>query len=257
MAETVITGKLVGIALAGGLIPALVWLLFWLREDRVSPEPKGLIAISFFAGMAAIFVALPLEKLVVTTLPMLMDVVTFIAVKFTLTIPNDETIQLILWATIEELAKYATVLFIAFQSRHFDEPIDAVIYMITAALGFAAMENTMYLLKDLSQVSIATAILDSNLRFVGATILHTVSSAFVGIAIAFSFYGRRFWKVLAVFYGLMGASLLHAHFNLSIMSANGTISTLAIFARYWVAIIGIIIIFKWIKILKPHKLLNL
>ncbi|MEN9922008.1 MAG: hypothetical protein RL097_284, partial [Candidatus Parcubacteria bacterium] len=51
------------IAFLAGLIPALFWVWFWLREDSRKPEPYFLIAISFIAGMAVVPIALPLQKI--------------------------------------------------------------------------------------------------------------------------------------------------------------------------------------------------
>ncbi|MBI5400563.1 MAG: PrsW family intramembrane metalloprotease [Candidatus Yonathbacteria bacterium] len=253
MAETILTWEPYAIAIAGGIIPALVWLLFWLREDRRSPEPTGLIALSFFAGMAVVYFVLPLQKLVVTGITPAMNLVNMLAVKLVFVPPAEQTVQITLWAFIEEFAKYSTVFFIAFKSKFFDEPIDAVIYLLTAALGFAAMENILYIMKDITHISTAQIFLDGNLRFIGATILHTVSSAFVGLAIAFSFYGSRFVKVIAIIAGLIGATLLHAYFNLSIMEVNGTMNTLWVFSRFWIAILGIIVLLQIVKRLTPNN----
>ena len=63
------------IALLGGITPSLLWLWFWLKEDRCAPEPKGLIALSFFAGMAIVYFVLPLQKLVASSISPIMDVV--------------------------------------------------------------------------------------------------------------------------------------------------------------------------------------
>ena len=49
-------------AAAGGILPALAWLWFWLREDSDHPEPRRLIALAFLAGMVAVAVVIPLEK---------------------------------------------------------------------------------------------------------------------------------------------------------------------------------------------------
>lgn len=251
MAENIIIWQQYAIAIAGGVLPACFWLWFWLKEDSHAPEPTGLIAISFFAGMAIVYFVLPLQKLVVATLPTIMDMSNTLAIKLSLVAPSEQTVKITLWATIEEFAKYATVFLIAFKSRFFDEPIDAVIYLLTAALGFAAMENTLYILRDITHIGIAQIFLDGNLRFVGATILHTASSALVGLAIAFSFYGSRFIKVLATATCLIGASLLHAYFNLTIMEINGTMNTLFVFSRFWIAILVIIILIQIVKHINP------
>lgn len=250
MAESIITGKPILIALAGGILPALLWLWFWLKQDNIAPEPRGLIVISFFVGMMSVIFVLPFEKLVIVLLPTIMEIFDIIATYFSLTTPYAITVQIVFWALIEEVAKYAVVLLVAFRSQEFDEPLDAVIYLITAALGFAAMENSFYLFKSLSESSLWSAALDSNLRFIGATILHIASSAFLGIAIALSFYWGRFTKILSIIFGLTLATLLHVYFNLSIMEAENTISALVIFSRFWLAIIVIIILLSLVKLIK-------
>ncbi|MBI5078235.1 MAG: PrsW family intramembrane metalloprotease [Candidatus Yonathbacteria bacterium] len=254
MAETILTWKPVVIAIVGGILPSLVWLWFWLKEDRKSPEPTGLIALSFFAGMAIVYFVLPVQKFVVASISPIMDMADALALKFSLLPPDEQTVRITLWAFIEEFAKYATVFLIAFKSKFFDEPMDAVIYLITAALGFAAMENTLYIFKDLAHGGALEVLGNGNMRFIGATIVHIVSSSFVGIAIAFSFYARRYIKFIAATMGIFIASLLHAYFNLSIIESDGTIKTLLVFSQFWAAIIGIIMLLALVKrIPKTHN----
>ncbi|MDO8604169.1 MAG: PrsW family glutamic-type intramembrane protease [bacterium] len=253
MAETILTFKPILISVVGGLLPSLLWLWFWLKEDSENPEPRGLVALSFFAGMAIVYFVLPVQKIVVSFISSIVDVVDVVSLKFSLLSPDQQTVQITLWAFIEEFAKYATVFLLAFKSRFFDEPMDAVVYLITAALGFAAMENTLYILKGLSHDGIFQVFSDGNMRFIGATIVHIVSSAFVGIAIAFAFYTPRFVRFLAVAIGLLVATLLHAHFNLSIMESDGTLNTLLIFSQFWGAIIGIIVLLQIIKRLPKNN----
>lgn len=245
------------IALAGGVLPALVWLWFWYRQDNECPEPKGLVMFSFLAGMAVVFFVLPLQKLIIALLPTIKTLSDAFSAWISLAAPDTETLQNLLLALGEEVGKYATVFFIALRSKHFDEPLDAVMYLITAALGFAAMENTLYILKDISQSGIIQTIINGDLRFLGATLLHTVSSAFIGIAIAFSFYAPKWVKSLSILLGIMIATLLHAHFNLSIMETAGTLNILVLFSRYWVAIIGIIIMIEVIQYLNYKKTCNI
>ncbi len=246
------------IALAGGVLPALLWLWFWLKEDSEHPEPRGLITLSFVAGMAVVFFVLPLQKLVVVLMPSIMQAIDFFALKFAFVAPINDTVQAILWSAVEEFGKFATVFLVAYHTKDFDEPIDAVIYMITAALGFVAMENSLYILKDLMHGGTLQLIIDSNLRFLGASIVHVVSSAVLGIAFAFTFYKSFPLKVIAGVIGLATATLLHAYFNLSIMSTYGTLNMLAVFAQFWIAIVGIIILITFIKhIENPNKKITL
>ena len=53
--------KVIWIAIITGVIPTLMWLFFWLREDRENPEPTGLLVLTFIAGALGVFVILPLD----------------------------------------------------------------------------------------------------------------------------------------------------------------------------------------------------
>ncbi|MEK7460140.1 MAG: PrsW family glutamic-type intramembrane protease [Patescibacteria group bacterium] len=253
MAETAINITPYAIAFLGGVLPALVWLWFWHRQDNACPEPRGLVLLSFIAGMAVVYFVLPVQHLILSLIPWISVQFQNIATLLSFTTPSEEMTKLILWSFTEEFAKYATIFLIAFQSKYFDEPIDAIIYLITVALGFAAMENALYLFKDLTDSGLAQTLLDGNLRFIGATILHTVSSAVVGIAVAASFYYSKSLKVLVITIGLIIATLLHTYFNFSIMEAQGVPDMFVTFAQFWVAIIIIIILIRTIKGINDHK----
>ncbi len=254
MAETFLNWEPIIIAFAGGILPALLWLWFWNEEDHKAHEPAGLLALSFVAGMAVVYFVLPVQKLVVVVLPAIMHGLDLLANIWAFVVPSGDIIQTVLWAFIEEFGKLATVFLVAYHTRYFDEPMDAVIYLITAALGFAAMENTLYILKDLASGGGLEAIINGNLRFIGATILHIASSALLGLAFAFAFYNKFFVKVIAGTLGLILATLLHVYFNLSIMDTQGTIDTLVAFTPFWIVIVLIIILLEFVKRLKPPHL---
>jgi len=234
MANLPLTLNPVAIAILGGVLPALLWLFFWLHEDNKNPEPKGLIFITFIAGMMTAGIIYAFKYPILTYIFPLLS----------------QGGQLILLSTLEELLKFAAFFFIAFRSISYDEPIDAVIYLVTAALGFAAAENILYLLGDLSRVGALAALLNGSSRFIGATILHTISSMIIGIAMAYSFYSGKFVKTIAVLLGLAASILLHTYFNLTIMSTKGTLNVLMAFTPYWVALVIIIVILEFVKRLK-------
>src|SRR3989344_2453152 len=185
-------------ALLGGFLPALLWLWFWLKEDSRCPEPRHVILFAFFAGMAAVPLVLPLERAAISYF--------------------SGSVLLLVWALIEEVAKYLLAFILVLRRRDLNEPIDAVLYMITVALGFAALENTFFLLSPLIDQNITNSILTGNLRFLGATLLHTLSSALVGAAIALAYYKKdRVVKFSYLLTGLVLATTLHTFFNFSIM----------------------------------------
>jgi RsiW-degrading membrane proteinase PrsW (M82 family) len=45
----------------GGIIPALLWLRFWLKEDKKRPEPKKRILLTFIFGMIVGVLVIPVQ----------------------------------------------------------------------------------------------------------------------------------------------------------------------------------------------------
>lgn len=217
------------IAFLGGLIPAVIWLLFWLLEDRCKPEPKWRLFLTFVAGMLSVALVLPLEK--VAAIPLL---------KFGM------PLLLVGWAGIEELFKLGSAYVMGLRSRAYDEPIDAVVYLVTAALGFSAAENALFLLDPLEQSGVVQTVLTGDLRFVGATLLHTLASATVGLFIAFSYYRSRAAKKWAALFGVILAVALHALFNLLILQADGAM-TFSVFISIWVGIVAVLFLIERVK----------
>lgn len=214
------------LALLGGLIPALFWLWFWLREDKAQPEPRALIITSFIAGMIVVPLVLPLQQ--------------FAHSRFA----GDELI--LVWVTIEEILKYSAALIVVLWHRAVDEPIDAIIYMITIALGFSAAENALFLFNPLVAGDLFQSVLTGHLRFLGATLLHVLASGTVGVLMALAFYRSRRVRILAATFGLFIAIALHALFNFSIMNARGE-SILSAFLFVWMGIIALFLVFEKVK----------
>jgi RsiW-degrading membrane proteinase PrsW (M82 family) len=215
------------IAFLAGFLPAMIWLAFWLYEDKKRPEPRYVIILAFVTGMIAVAPVLPLQGFALQNIPMGFGL-------------------LLVWAAIEEIMKlilaYATVL-----RRHvLDEPIDYPVYMITVALGFSALENSLFLFAPLRDGEIFQSIVTGDLRFIGATLIHVLASAVIGGAFAFAFYREGAQKI---WYGIVGVILaiaLHAYFNVLIIQ-TGAGRLLTVFLGIWVGIIFLLLALERVK----------
>jgi RsiW-degrading membrane proteinase PrsW (M82 family) len=217
-------------ALLAGLLPSLIWLWFWIREDS-NAEPRWLIVATFLGGFLAVIAAIFAEKYIAG-------------------LAIDSSLRYTLWAGVEEIFKFIAVAVIALNTDYNDEPIDAMVYCIVVALGFAALENTLFLIQPLAGGEIAQSIVTGNMRFMGATLVHIVSSAVVGFGLGFAFYRGYIAKTIAIIVGLASAITLHAAFNLSIINGT-TADTLKAFAWVWGAVVILIILFEEVKVVKP------
>jgi len=197
-----------------GLLPSFAWLFFFLKED-IHPEPKKMLALVFVAGIFSTFFALGLQFMLRAALN-------------SIQINQYNILAFLGFGAIEETIKFLAVYLIIRKKMCFDEPIDAMIYMITAALGFAMLEN-IAVLSNIKILSDAFSVI--TLRFVGATLLHALSSAIVGYYWAKGIILSRRIKPtneppchlfgtppkLLLIKGLVLATLLHATFNYFIL----------------------------------------
>jgi RsiW-degrading membrane proteinase PrsW (M82 family) len=192
------------IALVLGLLPGFAWLVFYLSEDP-HPEPKRLIALTFLAGIAFGFFTIALEQM-------------FNHATSRWGIDELSILSLLGLAFIEEFMKFGAAYFAVGKSPELDEPIDRMIYMIVAALGFATLENIGAITNvSAPQTAIISAVLQTDsLRFVGATLLHTLTSGVVGYHWALgAAHGKA---VHGIVMGLIMAAALHAFFNYHILN---------------------------------------
>ncbi|MFH0806688.1 MAG: PrsW family glutamic-type intramembrane protease [Candidatus Brennerbacteria bacterium] len=188
------------VVLVAAFAPALVWLFFFLREDAVHPEPRALIAKVFAAGALA-------------------SVPTFLVQSwFDGFLKGEFVVLVILLAFIEELFKFGAAWLVVRRDKAFDEPLDAMIYMVAASLGFATVENIFItgsaypLSASLGVLLVAGGALSTlTYRFLGATLLHVLASSLLGYAWAIGWAKGRPLRFVAV--GLLVATVVHAAFN--------------------------------------------
>lgn len=215
-------------AVLTGFIPSFIWLFFWMRRGRGRNEPVGLVALCFMFGALMVMFADILEKT---------------SVNFV----GDKTYQIITWTVIEEVLKFAAAYFVALRSIYNDDAVDPAMYMMAAALGFAALENVLYILRPVATLDFTGTLLTGGLRFFGSTLLHTIASGFAGIIIGLT---PRGYKTLGALFGLGGAIFLHSTFNFYILK-NTTASFLQIYGYLWVAAIITFIILEKLRRISP------
>ena len=127
-------GTVIWFDIVFSFLVALFWLKWFLKKDKYEKEPERLVFLAFFAGMLATIPCVLLES--------------FFRLR-----DQDSTVLLqnlflsFLWVGIvEEFFKYLAVRLTVYRSKEFNEVMDGMVYMVSAALGFAATENVGYML---------------------------------------------------------------------------------------------------------------
>jgi RsiW-degrading membrane proteinase PrsW (M82 family) len=127
------------IALIASALSAAAWLYIIRRYDHLQPEPlKTMLWVGLAGGFLAVLVAGPLN--------------TFVFMVLSAQSGGEETFAkyfafAVFVGVNEEVWKAFFTMLLMKRRKDVDEPIDGMIYAMTASLGFAALENIHYMLQ--------------------------------------------------------------------------------------------------------------
>ena len=103
-------------AIGGGILPAVIWLMFWTHEDSERPEPSKRIFGAFVLGMMAVPVTLSVQLLFHKQLLNGGNLESIVSSSLLLGFG-----ALLLWSLIEEALKYAAANFAGISTKDGDE----------------------------------------------------------------------------------------------------------------------------------------
>jgi RsiW-degrading membrane proteinase PrsW (M82 family) len=125
-----------------GMIPALLAMWIVDRLDAKRPEPRRTRRLVVVFGMLSVIPALVIELLLVNQVGILLEPpMTYQGASFQ---------SFVVAAGVEEACKILVVYWVVWRRPELDERMDGIIYASRAGLGFALVENVMYLLNQQS-----------------------------------------------------------------------------------------------------------
>lgn len=183
------------------LIPALLWLGYFYLQDRHEPEPKHYVLGVFLLGA---FIAFPVSRFLGAILP----VEAWGGEALT---PSTVLCAIVPLGLAQELSKYLVVRYSVYLSDEFDEPMDGIIYMTAAGIGFACAENLAQLDRLDGTIFFATFAANA----VVSTLAHGSIAGVLGYALGRGrFSGSASRRGPLVLVGLVIAAALNGVFNL-------------------------------------------
>jgi len=207
-------------AIAMSAIPGLLWLVYFYLQDRHEPEPKHFVLGIYLIGA---FVAGPVAGF-------LIDLARPAAgPSATLEILSADNIvwAFLVVALAQELSKYLVVRYTIYLSPEFDEPMDGIVYMTAAGIGFATFQNYHYLQGMDGTVFISVGAANA----VVVTLAHACFAGVLGYALGRAKFSspspvRRGLTLLA---GLLIATALNGQFGL----LEGVVKTSGLEVQPW------------------------
>ena len=150
------------------IIPGLLMIAFLYSKDKVEKEPAGLMLLVFILGVLSTIPAIFMEEFMSSIVP-----------QFTPGgLPYAVTESFLVAALCEELVKYAAMRIPTWNSRNFNYRFDGLVYGVCSAVGFAVLENVLYV----TQGGLSTAII----RAFTSIPLHSFCGMFMGLFYAYA-----------------------------------------------------------------------
>jgi RsiW-degrading membrane proteinase PrsW (M82 family) len=234
------------------VVPALLLAAYVWYADVTTPEPAGLLAATFvlgilFAGFAAVIntgTSVVLEALGLSTgiVGLVFQIITFFVVV----------------GPIEETVKLLAVYFYAYRSSRFDAVVDGAVYGAVAGLGFATIENAIYVSGPLQGVSdplnlIATGSAIAAVRGLAGP-GHVIYSAFAGYYLGLAKFNPERAGPL-VLKGLTIAALIHAVYN-SLSSVVPSVVAAITGLPWFVVFVAFIVVYDGLFIFLLYRKLD-
>jgi RsiW-degrading membrane proteinase PrsW (M82 family) len=221
------------IAITLALLPSVLILRYFLKHDAF-PEPRDSIAKTFAWGVASIVPAVILAMILILLLS---------------GVSADDTTGAIVRAAIlaffgaaipEELFKFAVLFFYCRRLNDFDEPMDGIVYGVTVSLGFATLENVLYVFNG----GIGLAIIRGFTAVPGHALFGVIMGFYFGLA----HFGPRNRKLLWTAYLL--PVLFHGLYNMPLMALQSDVSDVSAF---WVLLSILVLVVGLITARRLHR----
>jgi RsiW-degrading membrane proteinase PrsW (M82 family) len=182
------------VLLALALAPGAAIGLYIYFKDKYEHEPIGLVVLSFFMGVVSTLITLLISWPVNWIIPINEKSVSEQAVH-----------AFLLVAFIEEFSKFIFVRWVLYPNKNFNEPFDGIVYAVSVSLGFAGLENILYVMN--SENGIATGIM----RMFTAVPAHATFAVLMGYFMGIAKCEKG--KAHYVWYGLGAATLFHGAYD--------------------------------------------
>lgn len=193
------------------LAPVLALGIYVYQKDRYDREPPSLLLKLFLSGCIIVIPVYFVERFLS-------------AFNFN----NSALYQAFIIAGLtEELFKYAAVKRVAFNSKYYNEKLDGIIYSVFVSLGFAAVENIIYVLFRSSNYLYVG--INRALFAVPAHMLFAITMGYYISIIKFSRSRIAFYSIMALLMPVM----LHGIYDFILMSGTyGFFGIFIIFVLY-------------------------
>jgi len=132
--------------LLASLAPIFIILFYIYFRDKYEKEPLGLLIKALLLGIVIVIPVIFVERILMTIMPQLSKVAEASYHAF------------VVAGSTEELFKFLALYLLIWKSPNFNEKFDGIVYAVFVSLGFAGVENVLYVMDGGMQTAITRAL---------------------------------------------------------------------------------------------------
>ncbi|MEW4306924.1 glutamic-type intramembrane protease PrsW [Rossellomorea marisflavi] len=182
------------VILSAGIAPGLALLSYFYLRDEYDAEPVALVFKAFLFGVIITFPIMFLQYV--------LDVEGFVTSNFSTAYLSS--------GFLEEFFKWFILIVVIYQHVHFDEPYDGIIYGASVSLGFATVENILYLVANGVEYAFGRALLPVSSH----ALFGVLMGYYLGKAKFSPEEGKVKWMIMSIFLPI----ILHGTYNYIFLS---------------------------------------
>ena len=176
------------------IVPAMIIILYIYFKDKFEKEPIGFLVKNFLMGaIVSVIITLLLSIIANQFFPLTNETSIF----------QQFIKAFFVVGFVEEFSKYIIVKFYAQKNEEFNEPFDGIVYAVMVSMGFAALENVMYVF----QYGVSTGII----RAFTAVPAHATFGILMGYFMGLAKFSKN--KQLLNITGLLVATFFHGAYD--------------------------------------------
>ena len=195
------------ILIIAAVAPCVAFMIYVYRKDRVEKEPLGLLLLLLVGGFIATGLAMVLE--LVST-----KILSNVFYSYSMLYYAIENFLCV--GFVEEWSKYIFLKLFTWKNNNFNCTFDGIIYSVFVSLGFAMLENVLYVL----QGGLKTAMLRAVLSIPGHVSYSVIMGLFYAYAKKAQVQGNNLLSKRLRLAGLLLASVVHGLFDFCLTVDN-------------------------------------
>ena len=191
--------------------PALALIVYFYNKDKYEKEPLSLLAKAFFAGCLTI----PLVLLVGAPLMLITRSINISLIKIFMH-------AFIVAGLLEEGAKFIAFMFLIYNNKELNEPYDGIMYAVMISLGFAAVENIMYVASGYFSLGFFGLVRVGVLRAIFSVPAHALFAVIMGYYLGLAKFTKEVNTDKSLIYkGLLLAIFAHGLYDFLLFTKTG------------------------------------